>query len=253
MRSSPIAIGATLSSAWALTKGAKWPIWAVLLIGLLILFPVLLALNYLATVLTGQSAASAHPLHIMLPIYFIEYLIVAPFMAGAIMVAIKHTRKESITAGTGFHYFRKYLPVVIVFVVVNILTYIPVLLINGMSFFVDGESFKFVLEILSSILSMIIYSFFILSLPLVLDKNYSPFKALMTSPRLAKSHWLKIFTLLIITMLYFLAAVIPLTLGLLLKNIAIIILGLAIFIIVLIWLIPLIFLIQALIYNALAT
>jgi uncharacterized integral membrane protein len=246
---SHFSISAVLSKAWSFTKGAKWPIWAVSI--LLALVAIIFSIIYLAiTDNTTETGTLAFYFLNQIFFPFIIFIITAPFYAGLLMIAIKHTRGEKINAGTGLHYFHKIIPLAITFLIMTFIASFISLIVRipaiATSISVTSKSF---LEFISSIFYLLVFSFFILSIPLVADKNFSPGQALKTSFALTKSHWIKIFISIFIGNFIFFLTSIPLLLGVLTMSNTLIVLGIVIFIIATSWLWPFIILIQGVIYR----
>ena len=171
MNSKPsLAIGDTLSKTWDLLSGAKWPIWTVTLVMIVVAIGVSLVIQQLF----GMSAKNESFLlrFIVLPI--VSNAIIAPFYAGAVMVGVKRARGEAVTASSGWQYFGQYAPIAITIVVVSFIASLLVIILNAPGIAPSAEGQKALFETVASLFSTLVYTFFILAVPLVADKKLSP-------------------------------------------------------------------------------
>lgn len=238
---------ATLNQAWKHIKGAKLAIWLVVIC--MILISTLLNLLVYSLFGIDEMHTPYWIRFILMPI--LSNVLVAPFYAGAVMTAIQHIRGEKTVPASGFFYFKYYLPLAIALIIITFIASIGMMIINiptvAASF---GKNISW-LEGLAALYSTIIYTFFILTIPLIADKNKQPFKAMRASFNLVKPHWLKVFAIILISYFVILLFTVPLFLGIsFMKTLAIIIGGI-ILIGAAIWLIPWIFMIQGMIYHLL--
>lgn len=223
------------------------PIWIVVLVTISIASLV----NYLSTLVLGiePSQTPFYLDYIILPL--LTNILIAPFYAGSIMVAIRKARQEKMDPGSGFQYFNPYLYIVITMVIVGFVSSCFVIMVNHPAISAKLNNFKLIFNFLTGILSTLIYSFLILAIPLVADKKYSPLPALSKSIQLTTPVWYKIFALILFGYLCIVVSMIPTILGLLLMNSYVIFLGVLMTLIALIWVVPFIFLIHGVIYRTL--
>lgn len=238
-------ISGTLNEAWSLVKGSKGSIWCVTLVIAIVASCLQLITHYLLGIDTKAGASLST--QILLPI--VINLLIAPFYAGALMIAIKRARHETVTVGTGFQYFTHYVNVAITMVIVAFIASIPALVINAPGMMPEPGATKGLLSILGGLLSTLVYTFFLLSVPLVADKNHSPKQALSQSIKLISPHWFKVFALLLISYLFILIIAIPFLIGMLLLHNIVILFGAIILLIGVVWLVPFLFLITGNIYH----
>ncbi|MFC6633597.1 hypothetical protein [Microbulbifer taiwanensis] len=190
-----INIGEILSEAWRRTKGNKGTIW----LALLLYFVAYMAISFVAGIITGYSAfdleqqANASAGSALLYSLLVN-IVVAPMMAGMLMIGIKIARDEKTSATEIFSYFDKLLPIVVAYILMTILIMIG-----------------FVLLVLPGIYLAVAY---MLVLPLIVDKGLGPWQALETSRKAITKHWFPFFGFLIVAILLYIAGALPLLIGL---------------------------------------
>ncbi len=240
-----------LVQAWLLLKGSKGPMWVALLAWIFISVAILSIAWLTHLVPYPTSTQTTNPLWGIL-LSLIIVIITTPLFAGMNMIAIKRARGETIHIKTGFQYFNKWIPVglafIIIFVVSAALTTLLNLLIDFVIIPILPEKLvnsivpTLFLMLLSSLFFTLIYTFFIFTVPLITDRQFTLFKALQQSVSTVKTHWLALFGLMAIfyglSMVNMLIAQIPYV-------------GLICYIIISIWLIPFIFLNIGLAYHQL--
>ena len=89
-----------------------------------------------------------------------------------------------------------------------------------------------------------------LSIPLITDKNKSPIQSLLRSFKLVKTCWFRVLVILLIGYTFIALAMAPTLLGLIVHP-WVIVLGIAIFVVALMWLLPFLFLLEGVIYSKL--
>jgi uncharacterized membrane protein len=192
-----ISIGAILSEAWSKTKGAKSTVWLALLFYMIVLIPLMMAVNFILAKF-GISAAPGNPMPKAfasgLPSQLIQMVVSLPLTAGYMMIGIKLAVRAPVEATELFAYFPK------VFALVGTAVLMYVLIIIG-----------FCLLVLPGIYLAVAYG---LAMPLVVEKNLSPWEALETSRKAITHHWFGVFGLYIVFVLIAVLATIPLGIGL---------------------------------------
>lgn len=239
-------IGTVLNESWALVQGSKWPIWAIaILIGLASLI-IQLIITGIFRLDPEEPPVIYH--YLIMPI--INNAVIAPFFAGSLMVAIKRARGEAVDARSGFRYFGKTWPVVLTLIMIaftaNLLNYI----VHLPSLVIALDLHTGWLNLIAAIVSALIYVFFVLSVPLVVDKNHTPWGSLRASYHIIKHCWLKVLILLVVVYVFFIIAMIPLYVGSMIHP-YVKLLGVLILIAALIWLLPFMFLVQGVLYHKL--
>lgn len=245
--STPIRILDTIKAAWAEMKGAKWAIWAALLV----MAVIAALLSFVINKITGNDPKNPTFIiqHILLPL--LTNLAIAPLYAGAVMSAIKRVRNEEVTGGTSFNYFSKFLPLAITMILMNLIP--NILTAIGMSPIITslGGHGKMIAELLAGVTSLVVYTFLLFSMPLVADKDASPINALKQSIAAVKPHWVKVLLCIVCAYLVMAVPAIPLFIGVLAQSKVLVIVGAAILIAAFIWTAPLFFMIQGKLYQKL--
>lgn len=193
-------IGGILGEAWEKTSGSKGTVWlAVLLYGVTIAV-VSFAVDFVLGKFglhrfqphsgdTIQSAISFAAASTLLKVW-----IMAPLLAGWWMLSVKLAVRAPTQATDIFSYFSKMLPLV------GTMLLFYLMIIIGTCFFV-----------LPGIYLSIAYT---LALPLVVEKNLSPWQALEASRKAVTHHWFGVFGLYIVMGLIIMLSTIPLFIGL---------------------------------------
>jgi len=259
-----------ISSAWKNLKGTKWPIGAVILVGIIVLLGIgvltsLLLIGIPALVESGRFGATpgvlAPPFNpfvfftAIAIIYIIMMFVAASVITGVQMTALKKARGEAISAKSGFQYLHKWFflgvtliyYLIAVFVIAGIYSLLLIFIgkvgITWLSYIVQSPSY---------LLGPIVYTFFMFNLLFVADKDKGPFTALLCSAKAVAPHWFKVFLLVLFMNLVFILSLLPLGLGLLCPLVWVKVLGGIVSVVLLIWTIPYIQLLLATAYNKLS-
>ncbi len=233
-------ITTNLIQAGRLLKGTKLSFWTTSLawVGMA---AVILGVGWVISLVIPEAIAFNH--FTLLAFTWIVIMLTAPLFAGMNMVAIKRVRNEPVNIRTGFQYFNQWLPLALAFLVISLITATIIALVTLLT---DQARNHWLLIIAMTLFSTLIfnltYALLIFIIPLIADRKIAVFQALKISVQTAKTHWIKLFNLLIIFYaLNFLA--------LLLCEIPFI--GLICYIVINIWLIPFIFLNIGVVYHQL--
>jgi len=187
-----VAIGETLSEAWALTKGNKGTIW----LGVLLYFLAYIGIALVATMITGQSLTDPSTQGGVAGMVsnILVAAATAPMTAGMMLIGIKIARKEQVSGTEVFAHFDKVLPLAVGMVLMYLLV-----------------ALGFLLLILPGIYLVVAYT---MMLPLIVDKNLGPWQALEVSRKAITKHWFAIFGFLIVIGLLYIAGFLALIIGL---------------------------------------
>ena len=251
MESTPVSkhsfgIAEVLNEAWNLVRGSKWPIWAIaIFIGISSLIVQLIIIGIFRI---DAQASPTYYQYLLMPI--INNVVVAPFFAGAVMTGIKRARGEAIEVKTGFRYFNKTWQVMVAMLLIAFLANILNYIVHLPSIVIALNLHAGWLNIIAAIVSILVYVFTLFSVPLIVDKNHSPWGALLASFHIIKKSWFKVLILLIIVYVFFIIAAIPLFVGAMIHPYAKL-LGAIILIVALVWLLPFMFLVQGALYHQL--
>ena len=179
-------IGEAISEAWEKTRGVKWTFHLAMLIFFIV---VVIAVLLYVTVI------------IVFPSQFVDFFaqlaltaVVTPLWAGLFIMGVRRAADASVKAGQVLSCFRSILPLLLLSVVMNLLIMIG-----------------FILLIIPGIYLATAY---ILSIPLMVDKNLGFWQALEASRKAVTKRWFSIFGLMLLLTFINIIATIPLGLGL---------------------------------------
>lgn len=186
-----------LGEAWQKTSGAKLPIHLAFLYYFLVLLAIMMVFGIaMAAIMTVQVDNMANPSTMFILQFIMQILvnlIALPMMMGIIIMGIKRSVNAPINANSVFHYFSKTLTLLITM----ILVYIMVIL-------------GFLLLILPGIYLMIAYY---MALPLVVEKDMSPWQAMEVSRKAVSRSWFRMFGFLFLAGVIIFISAIPLGIG----------------------------------------
>lgn len=191
-------VGDILSEAWAKVKGFKGSCWLAFLFYALAVYPLMFAIEFgmMSMGLLVEAGEMPNGGQILFSIVY-QLAITAftlPLGMGLFMIGLRHSAGAKVAAKDVFAYFPKTVPLFLTM----LLSYL--LIIVG-----------FVLFILPGIYLMVAYA---LALPLVLEKNLSPWAALETSRKAVTHQWFRFVGLYLVMMMIVIVATIPLGIGL---------------------------------------
>ncbi|WP_444928899.1 hypothetical protein ACJJIF_13645 [Microbulbifer sp. SSSA002] len=187
-------IGETLSEAWQRTSGNKGTVW----VGALLYFVAIIAITIVATLVTGGTAAfssgsSSGPVAEILSQLIVTFA-GAPLAVGMTMIGIKIARDEQTSGTEVFAHFDKIVPLGFATILMYLLIAVGLILL-----------------IIPGIYLMIAY---LLAMPLIADRNLSPWEALETSRKAITKNWFAFLGFVIVITLIFIAGGIALLIGL---------------------------------------
>ena len=201
---SPFDIKVLLKQSWQLTTGAKWAIWAPLVVLVLIGF----GISLLSTLIFSLFGLSIHGgfttgytfayVIIAFIIEIITLFVTAPLIAGAQMVALKRVRDETIDYMMGFKYWSLWIHLGLTLIIVS-LGFGLINLIFGILISLSyriGFWLVLILQILALITFIVYYAFFIFAVLFVADKKASPIDALIHCYQMVRPHWLHVSTVI---------------------------------------------------------
>jgi hypothetical protein len=183
-----------IKESWVKTQGMKGTFWVAAIIVLLALIIVGVVLETLFGESPGGEPFTAAVIIKQILSQLISAAVTYPLMAGIFMLGVHRAAQRQISINMAFSYFGYVIPLSIVGVLVTVLSYIG-----------------FMLLVLPGIYLAIAY---MLVIPLVLDKQLSPWQAMEASRKAITHHWFKAFFLFLLTGVIMLVSLIPLGLGL---------------------------------------
>lgn len=243
---SEITISGVYKNAWSRLHGSKGAIWIVAILIILIA----ITIEYFSKWIRTDSQTVHYWLsYIIVPI--VVNLAIALFYGGSFMVAIKCARDEEINLRSGFQYRDRYWPAAIVMAIVGLISNLVVIIINIPPIAqAVGRRLPY-FDLLGALFSLLVYAFFISSVPLIMDKNKGIGEALSESLQKVKSHWLRIFVIFFLAYLVLFLSYLPTVIGLAIGSNTLMLIGALIFVAILIWLLPFLFLLGGDIYHRL--
>ncbi|MFN2366607.1 MAG: hypothetical protein ABR523_09140 [Desulfurivibrionaceae bacterium] len=195
-----------IGEAWSRTSGTKGPVWAAILLALLAAAAFSIAVTSISSIIGGGPLAAGLEGAARLTISIAGY----PFMAGLLLLAIRRSVGLPINYKLAFSCFRLMLPIVIAYILTSILTFIG-----------------FFLLVIPGIYLSVAYA---LVIPLIIDKEMSPWQAMEASRKGVQRHWFKVFGLYIVMSIICFISAIPMGLGL-------------------IWTVPMFFMVNGILYR----
>lgn len=190
-------IGLALSQSWKTLKGSRWSIWLVIIamVGvriasmIFIIMPAAIIMHHVSGVdfNTAMDTLIAPPLHqlrhlgapamkpsvIASVVNFLCAALFAPFFAGLVMIGVKRARGEAVNAGSGFHYFHRWLPLIYVVFFADLFMYFYRLTM----YYPNLHPIFFLLLLFSVLLLFFLLPFYSMWIPAVADKKISAFTA----------------------------------------------------------------------------
>lgn len=187
-------VGTVLSHAWEKVDGAKMPFFVVMVVvggvalGITIVFGIVLA----AIGDTSGDLATVFLLNFLPGL--LTAVVTMPMMGGAIVMGVRRAAGQEVSAGTVFGYFDKLGPLLALYFMQTIVTYVG-----------------FILLILPGIYLSVALS---MSIPLVVERGLGPIDAMVMSVKTVHSQWLQTFLIGLVLFFIIMVACLPLGLGL---------------------------------------
>lgn len=182
--------GDVLSEAWAKVKGAKGTFWLAILLFMLVNIAVGFTTGFILTFVIGQK----FPLLSGVLSQVIVIAITTPITAGLGILGIRRAADASIRASSIFDYYGKIVPLFFTMLLLYIMVTIGYLLL-----------------ILPGIYLTVAYMF---AMPLVVEKDLSPWQALEASRKAVTKRWFTVFGIFITLMIILSFSMLPLFIGL---------------------------------------
>ena len=201
-------ISDVIKEAWQKTDGVKGTFWAALIIAIIGIpvgiFVIILAIS----ILLGMPASLIQIIPYLVQI--VLFIILLPFIVGIIMIAVRRSVELPVRFSIIFDYFGYTIPIVIAFLLTNLLVTIGL-----MALLIPGY--------------YLLIAYFC-TLPLIVEKNLGPWKAMEASRKAVTHHWFKVFFTFLFMSLIVIISAIPFGIGL-------------------IWTLPMIFNVQGILYR----
>ncbi|MDX1692410.1 MAG: hypothetical protein R3208_01520 [Ketobacteraceae bacterium] len=187
-------LSGVLSEGWQKTKGVKRYILGAILVMYVVLFAVFMVMGFLVAPTTTSPEPSAIGVLMQLVMQVVMMAITLPVMAGVFIVCLKQLRGQPVEFGDAFSQFGKTGKLILTSILMNIMIMIGMLLL-----------------IIPGIYLAIAY---MMAIPLIVDRDMSPWDAMETSRKAITKHWFKFFLFMIVMSLVLALSMIPLGLGL---------------------------------------
>ena len=224
-----LSIGYLLKQSWHLVSGTKGAIFWCGVFTLLVAVVVNMVINW-ALKQSSHSMVDAMQkmlsqgnafvwLLLNLPMV-VQNFIMAPFFVGFWMIAIRRTRGETLRYMSGLEYFYKWISVGVTIVIVTLINMFITWVLLTISLYAlhsFGQTQQNLMTMMG-IISFIVLFFSILAtfaMPLVVDKEMSPLRAILTSAKGVAKHYLLLILLLILSLLINLIGMVCLLIGVL--------------------------------------
>ncbi len=190
-------IRAIISEAWDKTSGSKGTFWLAALLYCLVVFPVSFGLEFgLRAVGIGYTPGDpiSKMVVFMIISQTIQLIVSMPLAMGLFMIAVKRATGAPAEATDVFAYFPKTMPLFVTALLMYLFIAIGLCLL-----------------VLPGIYLMVAYC---LAMPLIVEKNLSPWDALEASRKAVTHRWFRFVGLYIVMLVIMIVAAIPLGIGL---------------------------------------
>ncbi|MFT7560851.1 MAG: hypothetical protein ACI93R_002774 [Flavobacteriales bacterium] len=179
--------GDILKEAWALKNGSKSTILLAILFLILVNIGVSFAANFISALIFG-------PIAVALVSQVVIMIVTTPLTVGVMIIGIRSAANTRSSSGSIFNYYHKIIPLFLTMLLMYVLIILGTILL-----------------VIPGIYLMIAYAF---ALPLVVEKNLSPWQALETSRKAVTHKWFVIFFTFITISFAVTLSAIPLLIGL---------------------------------------
>ncbi len=188
-----LSIGDVLKESWEKTSGAKWVVHLAFIYYMLVMIGVMVVLGIATSMFIGSATSEAGLVIMQVVTQVGMNLIMLPMGLGLVMIGIKRSVDAPISSSEVFAHFSKMIRLFATMVLMYLMIIIGLLLL-----------------VLPGIYLMIAYY---MAMPLVVEKNMSPWQALEVSRKTITHRWFSVLFLLIILAIIMLVSMIPLGLG----------------------------------------
>ena len=182
-------IMAVLKEAWEKTNGMKAPVLGASLV----LFIIIIVLG-MGIIMFTQSLGYEEDSDITSLLSQLAFLIIYPFLAGIMMLGVRHSVNLPVSFSIAFSYFGYTRSILFVAILITMFTMIG-----------------YTLLIIPGVYLSIAY---LLAIPLLIEKNLSPWQAMEASRKAITHHWFKVFLTYVIMLSIYILSIIPFCIGL---------------------------------------
>ncbi len=253
----------TLGEAWELTKGAKWALWAPMLVMIgIALASSLISSTIIAFLYSKQTAENTGghigTMGIVLIVaasIIIAYLCLG-LISGVIKVSIERARGNLVSGGSGFHSYSRVLPVFFAILLTITIAELPEILAFLAGYFgvikTVSKEVGLTVIIIQFIYGLIIGSLLYLTVLFAVDRTNNPFSAMASSFCATKHHWYRIIGIILMLYVFMALVYLPMFLGIYFQNTILHWAGTIFMLVAFVWLMPFFFLVPGVIYHKLA-
>jgi len=219
------AIGEVLSEAWSKVSGSKGTIIGAVLLTFVLMwiisFIAALISPLIGTASFGWSLATESVLQI------IAAALTAPFIAGLFLIGIRRAADYPIRFNMIFDFINKAVPLLLSYLLMNLIIFVPAALLVGLAAVLGLPIGVLFLAIaIAVIYATYLGTAYIFTLPLIAERDLSPWQALETSRKAVNQRWGKVFALLLLCYILMPLSILTLFIGLIwIVPLAIIALG----------------------------
>ncbi|RKZ77944.1 MAG: hypothetical protein DRR19_27190 [Candidatus Parabeggiatoa sp. nov. 1] len=178
-----------IKEAWQKTTGFKGTLLAAGFIIFLVFFALNIALTFIISSLSLEENIAA-----VLINQLILTAVIYPFMAGIMMLGVRRAVDLPVSFSMAFGYFGYTVSLVIAALIIMVFTTIGLFLL-----------------IIPGLYLSVAY---LLTVPLIVEKNMGPWRAMESSRKAITHHWFKVFLTYLIMGIIYIISIIPLGIGL---------------------------------------
>jgi uncharacterized membrane protein len=189
-----VSISEIISEAWQKTKGIKRLVLGAGAIMYVAIFVVMFALSMMLALFASEDTMTSLALITQLVVQIAMMAVMLPFAAGIFVICLKHIRGQQPEFGDAFSCFGKTGTLVITMILMYIMIFIGFLL-----FVIPGIYLSWA---------------YVLAIPLIVDRDMSPWEALETSRKAITKKWFSVFGLFFVLGLIMVVSMLPLFIGL---------------------------------------
>jgi hypothetical protein len=229
----PFPIGNIMTKAWNSSFDAKGAVWAPAIITIVISFIISFIITAIFTGTIGYTGDlnTQHPLNafiIQLVNAFLIAIILAPFITGMLMVAIKRARGEPVNAASGFQYISHWLKLATINIIITIFalvidlffSMVMVLLLRAGTHYMQPDisshytnGFVIGVAVIMILCYLTFYAFVVFAMPSAVDKNQSAWEAVCTGARIVMPRWFKMLCIEVMVAVIMIISLLPFSLS----------------------------------------
>ncbi|KXU36122.1 hypothetical protein AXE65_05570 [Ventosimonas gracilis] len=207
------AIGEVLSEAWSKVSGSKGTIIGAALLTFVLMW----VASFIAGLISSLIGIASPGLGIAteLTLEIITGALIAPVIAGLFLIGMHRSANYPIRFNMIFDFVNKAVPLLLGYLLMNLVIFVPAALLVGLAAVLGLPIGVLFLAIAIAVIYATYLSVaYIFTLPLMAERDLSPWQALETSRKAVSQRWGKVFAVLILIYLFMLLSVFTLFIGL---------------------------------------